>query len=171
MQPFYKDNSLSMKKAFLVLTAGTFLFTACKKDDNSPARETLVTGKWTVDSFTAGAYFGNQPLFEQNYLENVEACERDNMIDFVADHTLFNDEGATKCDPSDPQREQAGTWQLTNGENEITLTTGNYLGIPAGSNTLVIDELTSSRMRLRKDSAISAGGANATLSIRMYLHK
>ncbi len=160
-----------MKKALLFLTAGTLLFAACKKDDNSPARETLVTGKWTVDSFTAGAYFGNQPLFQQNYLEDAEACERDNMIDFVADHTLYNDEGATKCDASAPQREQAGTWQLTNGEKEITLTTSNYQGVPAGTNSLVIDELTSTRMRLRKDSAISAGGVNATLSIRMYLHK
>ncbi|RYD53097.1 MAG: hypothetical protein EOP52_02855 [Sphingobacteriales bacterium] len=164
-----------MKKAFLFLAAGAVLFTACKKDDNNNAgtRATMVSGQWAIDSFKILYMAGGQTLLSTDLLATSRACDRDNLLDFISDNTLYADEGATKCDPSTPQRQQAGTWQLTNSEKEITINLTNSVssGLPAGTNALTIDELTSSRMNLRKDSSLSYGGFPATASIRLYLRK
>jgi hypothetical protein len=57
-----------------------------------------------------------------------EACRQDNLMQFAADGTYKEDEGATKCNSSDPQTYDSGTWTISADETKMTLT-------PAGEST------------------------------------
>lgn len=51
------------------------------------------------------------------------ACQQDNIERFETDGSLAFDEGATKCDPTDPQTE-AGTWAFYDSETKLIFEPG-----------------------------------------------
>ena len=49
------------------------------------------------------------------------ACQKDNKFVFKTNNSYEFNEGASKCNPSDPQILQAGTWQLTSNETVLAI--------------------------------------------------
>lgn len=97
-----------MKKPVIVaLIFAGFVFNACKKDDKTtnPTATTvdlLANGTWKID--TIGFDDNNDGVIDEAIPGGVEACELDNTLTFNKDSVsgVF-DEGATKCDPANPQ--------------------------------------------------------------------
>ena len=115
-----------MKKPILValILAGVTFF-ACKKDDDKVTPVTtvdlLASGTWRIDTI---GFDGdkNGAIDEAVPPGFVEECDLDNTLTFNKDSaTGVADEGATKCDPADPQTINFG-YQLKNGDSVINFT-------------------------------------------------
>ncbi|RZK14168.1 MAG: hypothetical protein EOO56_25510 [Hymenobacter sp.] len=101
-----------MKKLLFVLGAIAALG-ACKKDsETAPAtgsRTDLLTAKpWQAT--TVNISLSGIPIPSGQF---ISACQLDNTYKFNADKTLVIDEGATKCNTTDPQT-TSGTWAFAN---------------------------------------------------------
>ena len=133
-----------MKKSHFFLLGFAILFAACGKDDdngNGTNTEKLTDGQWKVTAST-GTFdlIGTQQTVDIYAL--LDACEKDNLAQFKSDGTLVADEGATKCDPSDPQQEN-GTWQFNTDETRLVVAGADY------SFDAEILELTNSKLRVK----------------------
>jgi hypothetical protein len=108
---------------------GSFLaFQGCKDDEGSttPAAKTktelLSASPWIM---SAGTVSPGMPYGEGNLITDLfsmsEPCEKDDETIFKADGTGSQNEGATKCDPDDPQEYDTFTWSFNSEETEIML--------------------------------------------------
>src|SRR5687767_9382253 len=83
-------------------------------DDSGKTKTELITsGTWKFDAAFVGST--STPL-PDNYLED---CVTDNLLTLKADGTGTLDEGATRCDPSDPQSSNV-TWQFKDNESVLS---------------------------------------------------
>jgi len=155
-----------MKKLLLVFAAATVLG-ACKKDSEpapTPTAATkadvLVAKNWRLSAQTTTYSIANTPSVSQDEYATYSSCERDNFLKFNANKTLLVDEGATKCDQSDPQT-QNGSWDFNSDYSKLTL-----MDPSQGSVAIPFDvvELTATTMHLRY-TIVTGTGATAATSV------
>ncbi|MEZ5031200.1 MAG: lipocalin family protein [Saprospiraceae bacterium] len=114
-------------KIFQLLTisilATALTMGACKKDDDSKsARDILIEGKWDVTSAKVNPGIEIFPgVVISDLLIDEDPCDADDLTIFNADGTSTIDEGPTKCDPSDPQTYNNGSWSLSSDEKQLTI--------------------------------------------------
>lgn len=119
-----------MKKLLLIAVVSVFAFYACKKDTVTKT-DLLTQHSWKQTGFTLNGV---------SLYDSLDACEKDNIYTFSTSFTYKKDEGATKCDPADPQTAESGNWAFTNSESKLsTVPTG---GTPTVSDILQLDENT-----------------------------
>ncbi|RYF98919.1 MAG: hypothetical protein EOO02_17970, partial [Chitinophagaceae bacterium] len=82
----------------------------------------------------------------------LEACETDNLITFKVDGTGTIDEGANKCDPSDPQS-VGFSWTFKNNETILNFPTAIITGVDGD---VIIKSLTETSMVLQKAVTLPA---------------
>ncbi|MCB0527568.1 MAG: lipocalin family protein [Saprospiraceae bacterium] len=131
-----------IKTLLLLFVVAGFSMTACKKDSDSKSNEEKLTGAscWKQSKVEA------QDPFTGSWVEDtIDDCDKDDCITFNEDKTLDFDEGAVKCDPSDPQT-ATGTWSLSADGTTLTLNDPN-----SGSFTGTVTELTDSKLVLEID--------------------
>lgn len=108
----------SILKITIILISVALVFQACKKSSKSKT-ELLTQSAWKFKSATANGMDASLYLDE---------CQKDNTITFVSSGTGNVDEGASKCDPGDPQTIPFN-WNFANNE------TGLHASIPFFSGT------------------------------------
>src|ERR1041385_438692 len=126
-----------MKKqiaSLLTILGVLSLLPACQKDDNNqPSSKTktqLITqGTWKFSAATVNG------VDASGYLQS---CQKDNIYTFVAAGTGTIDEGASKCNGSDPQTNPF-TWNFANNESTLHISTILFTG---GSNDFTVVSLT-----------------------------
>ncbi len=106
---------------FLAIIFATIVsLTSCGKSDNNtttpaatnPTKTELLTAKgWKITGATANGV---------DAFANFDACERDDVLTFKTNFTAITDEGATKCDPTDPQT-ITETWSFASNETKVIL--------------------------------------------------
>lgn len=144
---------------FKTVTVCLFVLAAlsnCKKEEksNTPSKTDLLTsGQWRMTAYTLTPPMdlNGDSAVDSDGLAAMDACERDDLFIFQKGGTLTLDEGPTKCNPSDPQTEMA-EWSFQNNETGIVID-----GIPT-----VIQELTTSRLRVITDVGSSKGDITFT---------
>jgi len=152
-----------MKKlvgAFMVLTLA---IAACKKsDDNKGGSEALSAGKWQITSAIVTMPLGAGNI---NLMDSMSACQKDNFYMFNSDASITMDEGATKCNSSDPQTITDGNWSLQNGNKQLSIS-GSTITQGYGNLTFDVKSITSSTLQLHKDTTILGftGSIDATLT-------
>jgi hypothetical protein len=154
MHYFCDPNLKPMKKSLIVLlTLGALYLSACKDEtteDPTPTlsrSELLIAGNWQMTSGTIVPpikidLFG-QVITISDFMEfmDSEPCEKDDLIIFNTNGTITNDEGATKCDPADPQTTAGGNWALVESDAKLRM-------IEDGDTTMItIQELTAKTMK------------------------
>lgn len=95
-----------MKKAILIATVLIGVaFVACKKNKDENKTNTkislITSATWKID--TIGFDMDKNGSIDSEVPGGLKACETDNTLKFASDSTGVFDEGATKCDTSDPQ--------------------------------------------------------------------
>jgi len=115
---------MKMKARFLtVLSIMLALsFSACKKDDKKTSNtDYLTSGNWKIvsDQEKVGAAAWVETIGDY------DACELDNFYKFNTNNTAVYDEGATKCDPADPQTADL-TWEFLNNGSQLKIGTLLY---------------------------------------------
>jgi lipocalin-like protein len=71
--------------------------------------------------FSPGVDNGFGIIITDIYNDFIMDCSKDDLITFNNDGTLTEDEGETKCDPSDLQTTNDATWTLTNNNETLTI--------------------------------------------------
>ena len=137
-------------RIFLPLAALFFmiLWASCSKShSNNNSTATLVTqSSWKYD--TSGIDLNKDGIVDIGDT-TVKPCVKDNIYTFKSDSTGTIDEGATKCNVSDPQTVPF-TWSLTNNQTVLTVT-GNTI-LSGGIN---IFSVSSTNFILYKDTTLS----------------
>ena len=131
-----------MKKQILSIIsciAISILFlTGCQKDDNpAPAAKTktelISQSTWKFSAATVGG---------TNVSGSLQACQKDNIMTFVAAGTGTIDEGPTKCNSGDPQTNPF-TWNFVSSETVVHVSAVLFTG---GSNDFTIVSLTATEL-------------------------
>ena len=116
--------STKQRLFLLLVIISPFIFLSCDKDDDdeSPKSRTelLTSGTWKRTALTSNPAYdwnadGNAAT---DVLSIMLPCERDNFDTYKPNGIMETNEGASKCDPSDPQTWQT-TWALVDNERQI----------------------------------------------------
>lgn len=122
-----------MKKltfSLAALVALTLMVSSCKKDNDNPTptpsgpqnktkTELLSANNWKTISMMSDGY---------DFYTIMDDCEKDNFIKINANGSYVEDEGLTKCDPSDPQT-KSGLWKFINNESALVIDAEDTLSI------------------------------------------
>lgn len=131
------------------------IFTGCQKDDPPPPTKTeLISRNWKVTAMTA---VFPAPIGTVDVLGQIDACEKDNIIKIQSAGTYTVDEGATKCDPTDPQIVETGNWVFANNETKLTIIGETWDIVSLSATTLV----------LKQDTAAGGGLPAGTLNLTL----
>ncbi len=115
---------MKLKTLALMGLCAAMAFTACKKDDDDKKEDTVsVVGTWKMTALTLTSSYMGQDSTEDLF-KDMDACEKDDLQRFNEDKTVTSLSGATKCDPSDPSSEAAGTWSMSSDNKTLTLNDG-----------------------------------------------
>jgi hypothetical protein len=136
------------KKAAIIILSVAVL-AACKKDDNKNDSKTktqlLTSGSWKQTSifFTPAIDWNQDGQTENEVLDLYSPCDRDDLMTFKTDGTVVHDEGASKCDPSDPQIVETTKWKFTDNETKIAI------GDPGSADTAQVLELSATVLKVK----------------------
>ena len=127
-----------MKKLILKTIATiillSLLFTACKKSSHvKTSTELLTQSTWKFNKATVNGV---------DVSSQIQACQKDNIIVFVAAGTGTVDEGASTCNSGDPQT-IAFTWSFTMNETILHISTALFAG---ASNDFTIMTLSATQL-------------------------
>ncbi|WP_210489695.1 lipocalin family protein [Rufibacter aurantiacus] len=144
----------------LLLFCCTLFFTACSDDDDeAPSKEQMLQDKrWQITALEASTLFG-----DIDFYADLEDCQKDNYVEFRDNGVLVVNEGATKCDDSDPQEAQ-GTWSL-NGDVLQISGIGASFGLPVNDLELTITELTASSLSADFKQNVSGFDIDGTVTM------
>jgi hypothetical protein len=94
------------------------LLTSCQKEKDPQSRTGLLTGKaWKFVKIESKT--NNGPWFDEVQL--MSACEKDNEVLFKTNLSYVISEGATKCDPFDPDILDEVRWGFLENETKIDM--------------------------------------------------
>lgn len=104
-----------MFKLLLVVILLTATFASCKKKEDKKLKMTLLTQKEWVFA-KAELKQGNGSW--QDDSQNVDACDKDDKVNFKTNNTFDLNQGTLKCNPNGPQIE-TGTWAFLENETKL----------------------------------------------------
>ena len=137
--------SLTKFTTLLLCITCTTIFFSCSKDDNDNKTKTktelLMAGPWKYTAVVSNPAYdwngdGNSST---DILSLMHPCEKDDLENYKASGVFEINEGATKCDPTDPQTWTL-TWELIDNETKIRFD---------GSFVLDLIEVTESVLKLK----------------------
>lgn len=141
-------------KSIITILLGIALVSivACSKKSSGTSRTELVTkATWRYEN--SGLDVNKDGFIDTSlppgYVEN---CDKDNTLTFKSDGTGIMDEGASKCDPGNPQSSPF-TWTFKNGETVINFPSVVLSGI---SGDVTILKLTDTELDISKEVNIGS---------------
>ena len=135
---------MKFKFLFLTLLAFAFILNACNDSTTTPApavktkTDLLCMANWKITSATInpGIDVGGGTVITDLRAQS-DSCDLDDFVKFNPDKTGKDDEGPTKCDPSDPQS-TSFTWSFNEDETKITYDGDLYDIVTLNETTLVL---------------------------------
>ncbi len=117
---------------FPVLCFTILSFSSCDKTDEAlPSNSDHITrSAWRFDKAMSGG---------TDVSGFVNACYKDNVITFLANGTGTLEEGASKCNSSDPQT-VSFTWNFTDDGNTLNVTAGIFAGQSGAFKVISLNE-------------------------------
>ncbi len=115
-----------MKAIFLQLVLICVIF-SCKKDETPT--QILQKHNWLITGETISPAVNINGTNITDVYVLLNACARDNFIHFNSDKTITQDEGASKCNTTDPQTKVAGKWDLSSDAKNLYLTDTDLSGL------------------------------------------
>ncbi len=122
---------------FLPLVA-ILAFASCSKDDDASTIELLKNDKgWILKALVTDPPYDILGTQVTDLYAQFEACSKDDLTFFQDDNKYLFDEGATKCDPTDPQTD-TGIWLLSSDEKVMTVDGESWDIVEINSSTLKV---------------------------------
>lgn len=150
---------MKTRKTLLILTLICAVIAACTKSDSSSpsGASILVNGKWQLTDVSVLIPGSSLSV---SIFDTIPACVKDNFYTFTSDSTVTLDEGATKCDASDPQT-TSGSWELLNNNTQLK----TLDPLTSESTTVSIVKLNSSSVVLQDTATYMGMLVNATVTL------
>jgi len=116
--------------ALLLIMAGVIPFQACKKDEKDTPKtktELITTGSWkmTANTVNPGIDIDFDGDTETNLFDYLDGCFKDDVTTFKTNGTAEGNEGASKCNNTDPQTYSL-TWSFASNETKLNLDGDEY---------------------------------------------
>ncbi len=151
-----------MQKQFLFLPSLLLFivigFSNCKKSSDP-----VVTPKTKTELITASSWkFDNARVGGSDVSAFIQACQKDNILLFVAAGTGTVDEGALKCNSSDPQTNPFA-WNFASSETVLHISTVLFTG---GSSDFILVTLTEAQLVVSQNVTISGSTQNAVVTFK-----
>ncbi len=111
-----------MKKYILIFSFFLLIIFSCKKNNpdpsnTGPSKTTLIAKTWLLTSIDFSpplkVTYGVFSYQLNNASSLFNDCNKDDLYIFNKDKTFIVDEGATKCNSSDPQTKAQDIWSLS----------------------------------------------------------
>ena len=130
----------------LLIITGMTTAVSCKKDKDpvnniKTKTELLTTGTWKLTAYTSSPaydWYGNG-VYATDILAALDPCQADGFDTYKTNGIMGINEGAIKCQPTDPQTYTA-TWAFVDNETKI---------LYDGFDEYVLVELTATTMKLK----------------------
>ena len=100
----------------IVILSGVVILGACG-DDPAPIKEEELPGNWKLTALSIKALGQTEDAYT-----DLEACEKDNIFHFAENGTYEYQVGVTKCDVSEPNVFESGTWEISGKQLIIEIT-------------------------------------------------
>lgn len=169
-----------MKKLIYLLFVTTILLSSCAKETSyleagvdtegeggsggGTSTAALEGTKWKMTALLFGQEIAGQKV-ELDLLKDADACSKDNIMSFEKQGVFIFDEGATKCDSSDPQQEK-GTWSLSADKKKLTLTS---LALNDDTGPITYDVVaTSTKLTLTVKETMTVTAEGQTITTTIY---
>ncbi len=119
-----------MKQLTLIIAALAFLtISSCKKDEEKKSKtDYLTSSPWKIKSTVVNGIDGTA---------FIPACTKDDTQKYNVGGTGLFSEGATKCDPADPQTE-AFAWSFAASESQLIIDGETAIINTLDANTLAL---------------------------------
>lgn len=118
---------VNIKTLAMFAIAASLSLTSCDKDDDeepAPTRsELLVAKQWkmTVLNVEPALDIDGNGTQENNLIPYVGACTLDDFWAFQSSGNYTSEEGASKCDPNDPQIIESGQWLWNSDQSRLVM--------------------------------------------------
>jgi len=103
----------------LLFFTGALSITACKKDEKSAEEYLVAASCWKVSKVEALNPLTN--TWEDVTEDTLDDCDLDDCIKFNSDKTVVVNLGTLKCDLSDPDEYETGTWNISSDGKTLTV--------------------------------------------------
>ncbi len=129
-----------MEKTLKFAIAGLMLVAlGCKKEEAAPAATTTTTttttptktktdylteSSWKLKALTVSPAINISGTAITDWYSQLDACDKDDTEKYNTNGSFSLDEGASKCDPNDPQT-TTGTWVFNPDQTIMTVTYKN----------------------------------------------
>jgi len=149
---------------FCTLLAATLSLSSCEtnkdKEDVKPATKTeMLTDKsWQLTGLTTNPARTIQGKQVTDLFPYVDPCTVDDVLSFAKPNVYRFDEGATKCDNTDPQS-LTGTWSFQEDETVLATSFPGY-----SQNTYNIVTLDNNTLQLRAVTTVSGSKYTQTFT-------
>ncbi|SRR6266404_3007304 len=133
-----------------------FFLSACKKSSPASAKtktELITQSSWKFDNAKVGG---------TDVSAFLQTCQKDNILVFASAGTGSLDEGATKCNSSDPQT-SSFTWNFASNETVLHVSTVLFTG---GSSDFNIVTLNDTQLVLSQNITVSGSTQNAVVTFK-----
>lgn len=151
--------TISFKALVAMLGVFALLSTiGCKDDDEAtPDKTKLLTGgSWQMSTLTVDPAIDWFGVPVTNVFSQLPTCAKDDLTIFKTDGTVTYDEGASKCEPTDPQT-TSGTWMFNTTQTVLTIT--------SDGDTESWDVSTLSDSSFKADYKVTQDGVTYTFSV------
>jgi hypothetical protein len=116
-----------LTSALIAMLCITLVLSSCSKDEEetvapAPTKKQMLSGNnWVIKAYTVepAIDIDQNGTQENNLLPYLQACNLDDFIDLNEDNSYTAEEGASKCDPNDPQVYETGDWSFNSDETFI----------------------------------------------------
>jgi hypothetical protein len=138
---------LTTKAALVILSVA--VIAGCKKDDNKNNAVTktqlLTSGGWklTSDYYDPSVDYDGNGTKENEVINFYSPCDKDDVLTFKTNGTVVSDEGATKCDPTDPQIISTTNWRFSDNETKL------WIGDPGNDDAAQLIELSATVLKVK----------------------
>ncbi len=112
-------------RTFIILLV-FFIINSCEKDKDLTKSEMLTQKAWLMKSGSV-----NPPLQQGNAIisdtyNSLPDCSKDDLLIFKSNGSYTQEEGKTKCVPTDPVVFDMGNWSLNYDETVLTIVSTYY---------------------------------------------
>ncbi len=134
---------------FVLITLALFTFSACEKGgdvvDPPSNTELIADGPWELIGQMVDPPVTVNGTPVSNEFAQLDECVKDNILDFTETGSFTIDEGVTKCDSTNAQLFNYGTWSFSDAETKITLdgngTNNEFNVVSIDRDKLIISEI------------------------------
>ena len=107
-----------------MVLAGSLILNSCKKKEDeeaTPSKASMLAGTWKMTAFTCDPPYDLFGTPISDFFVFFQDCEKDDLLTVKSDKTYTFNEGATKCNTSDPDLKDTGTWLLSSDGKKVTI--------------------------------------------------